>query len=76
MDSSVSEDYTGLIDYSGYPVATYFGEAVPGSNTSDQVWRIRLISNNSSSGVVTVLWADGNNNFDNIWDNRKLYVYS
>lgn len=47
---------------------TYYGSAVAGSATSAALWQIQ---SSSVSGVVTTfLWADGNVNFDNIWDNR------
>lgn len=51
----------------------YLGEAEEGSLTSDAVWRIRRID--YSSGV-TILWADGNANFDNVWNDRTSLTYS
>ena len=70
-----SEDYIALVDYSSGSNSVFFGEAVPGSSTGEQVWRIRLFFNNQATGIASVLWADGNNNFDKIWDNRRMYVY-
>lgn len=53
---------------------TYYGTAAAGSATSAAVWQIQ---SSSVSGVVTTfLWADGNVNFDNIWDNRTSLSYS
>ncbi len=51
----------------------YLGYAVPGSLSSDAVWKIQRIS---VSGVVTTLeWADGNTSFDNVWDDRTSLTY-
>lgn len=54
---------------------TYVGEAATGSATSSAVWRIKKIDETSSPDVI-VTWADGNGNFDNIWDNRLSLSYS
>jgi len=53
--------------------ATYVGQAQDGSLESDPVWQIQKID--TSSGV-SILWADGNNKFDNIWDDRATLTYS
>ena len=51
----------------------YLGEAEEGSLGSDAVWRIRKID--YTSGVI-ITWADGDANFDNIWNNRTSLTYS
>lgn len=51
---------------------TYIGEAQPGALTSAASWRIKRMTNSDS----TIVWADGNNSFDNIWDNRASLTYS
>lgn len=54
---------------------TYVGEALPGSAEDDEVWRIKRLD--SSSGIeVRVMWADGDTNFDNRWDQRLTLNYS
>ena len=53
----------------------YFGEAPPGSATSVSIWRIRKLTY-SSGGNPSWLYADGNDKFDNIWDNRASLSYS
>lgn len=58
---------------SGDTNITYVGEALPGTATSGALWRIQSI--NETSGTV-VTWADGDSNFDNIWDNREGLSYS
>ena len=50
----------------------YYGKASIGSSDNDPVWQIKKIDN--TSGVI-ITWADGNENFDNIWDNRESLTY-
>jgi hypothetical protein len=52
---------------------TYVGEAELGSATSSAVWRIKKIVCDDG---LTVTYADGNDNFDNIFDNRASLSYS
>ena len=53
---------------------TYVGLADPGSATSAAVWQIKKLT--TSGSVTTVTLADGNSNFDNVWDNRASLSYS
>lgn len=77
----------GVISASGAPIADlqvlldeasstvlYVGQAVLGSATSAAFWRMRRIT--TSGTVTTVAYADGNANFDNVWDNRASLSYS
>ena len=52
---------------------TYIGEAEPGSLTSNSVWRIKRIIETGPDSEIT--WADGDSDFDNIWDNRLSLTY-
>lgn len=51
---------------------TYIGNANPGTATSAASWRIKRLTNADN----TILYADGNSNFDNIYDNRAALAYS
>ena len=51
----------------------YIGEAAIAAPTSNPVWRIRKID---ASVGVNITWADGNANYDNVWDNRASLSYS
>jgi hypothetical protein len=51
---------------------TYVGKAPVGSLTSNAVWKIFRID--ESSGLV-ITYADGNTNFDNVWDSRAGLTY-
>lgn len=63
--------YTTRLEEVG--VLTYVGDALAGSSESSAVWRIKRID--ETSGVV-VLWADGNDNFDNVWTDYLTLIYS
>lgn len=52
----------------------YKGQALPGTATSAAAWRIRLTIV-YSNGDVSKSWADGNSNFDKVWDDRLTYSY-
>lgn len=53
---------------------TYIGKAKIGADGGDAVWQIRKIFVNGT--VTQVLWADGDNRYNNIWDNRTILSYS
>lgn len=52
---------------------TYVGYADIGSLTSGAIWKIKRLD--STSGLV-VRFADGNANYDNVWDNRASLTYA
>jgi hypothetical protein len=62
-----------LIDQASGTI-TYFGQAAPGTATSAASWRIQRMS--VSGTVTTFQYANGNLNFDNVWDNRAALTYS
>ena len=66
--------YIQRMAYSGNLVE-YIGVAQPGSLTSESKWQIRKMSY-SGNLTTAILFADGNTNFDNIWDNRASLSYS
>jgi len=59
-------------DASASPIL-YLGAAAPGSATSSAVWQITRFDVTSG---VSQTYADGNVNFDNVWDNRASLSYS
>lgn len=53
---------------------TYYGFAAAGTATSAASWKI---AKETVSGVsTTLLFADGDVNFNNVWDNRASLSYS
>lgn len=57
------------------PETIYKGTANPGSATSLAVWRMERITI-ATDGDISILYADGNDSFDNIWDSRAALSYS
>jgi len=68
-------NYSEQIDFVG-DTLIYRGWANPGTATSAPSWRIRRTTFVGADEDVVHEWADGNANFDNIWDNRASYSYS
>lgn len=65
-------DFKTEVD-SASSTVTYIGYASPGSAKSSAIWKVKKID--TSSGVE-ITYADGNGNFDNVWDNRASLSYS
>ncbi len=63
------------IDPTVFPEITYRGDALPGTATSGALWRIQQMTT-QSDGDISIVFADGDDNFDNIWDNRLSLSYS
>lgn len=51
----------------------YIGEAVNASLTSAALWKITRLD---TTTLLAVTYADGNLNFDNVWDNRESLTYT
>ena len=68
------QNYTILQDDES-SILQYVGWAEFGSDTNTSVWRIRRITFDSL-GDSAWEWADANDEFDNIWDNRTSLSYS
>ncbi|TFH43220.1 MAG: hypothetical protein E4H01_12370 [Lysobacterales bacterium] len=54
----------------------YLGHAQIATATSAASWRIQKFVFGNGTGDVTVTWADGNADFDNVWDDRAALSYS
>lgn len=65
-------DYNTLLDKAS-PTVTYVGKAFPGTSTAAALWKIFKLD--ATSGL-SLKHADGNANFDNVWDNRASLSYS
>ncbi len=57
------------------PETIWRGTAVPGTITSAASWRVEEIVI-AADGDVTIQFADGDDLFNNIWDNRASLSYS
>ncbi len=73
---SISKSYATQIDDVSTVSVAYVGKAAVGSATSSPVWQIIKISKGGSPISTIITYADGNSNFDNIFDNRTSLTYS
>lgn len=70
LDNTYSQKY----EYSGQDLI-YHGKASPGAPSSSPVWAIKKYT--YVGGKITAIeWADGNSDFDNVWDDRAGLSYS
>ena len=60
------------IDNTGTDV--YIGEAAVKATDAAAMWRIRKLS--TSGSIFIIKWADGNEAYDNVWDDRASLTYS
>jgi len=63
---------TKYIDDDNDPIL-YIGEAKPGSDPADAVWRIKKINLEIDDAIT---WAEGTSQYANTWNDRLTYTYS
>lgn len=68
-----SDAYALQIDDVGGGV-TYVGVAEPGKASSMASWSIRKITETGLD--ISVVWAGGSGDFNQVYDNRAVLVYS
>lgn len=54
------------------PNVVYLGYAEIGADDADPVWRVKKIVTTSGADIT---WADGDDEYDNIWDDRISLTY-
>lgn len=69
--TALTQQYTILID-DEYPI-TYLGEAVPGTATSSDGWRIKKIDETTAD--TTIKYAGGGA-FNQVWEDRSTISYA
>lgn len=72
--ASSSTVYLTKIDNTTTANVIYIGKALPGSTGAQNVWQIKKLD--TSTLALDKTWADGNDSFDNIWNNRASLSYS
>jgi len=72
LKAELEVQYNRLIDFEA--PYTYVGEALPGTATTEAKWRIKRIETVGED--FNILWADGDANFNNVWDDRATFTYS
>ena len=65
-------NYTILMDEADANT-TYIGKATIGSATNQPLWQIQRAS--KSGNITTITFADGDDKFDNVWDDRVSLNY-
>jgi hypothetical protein len=64
-----------IVDESGAPAVTYLGWVVPGTvDPSEAKFKIKRVS--VAAGITTTHFADGNRNYDKVWNDRAALNYS
>jgi hypothetical protein len=53
----------------------YIGKAAMGTDKDEALWRIQKLTY-SGTNLTDVQWADGDDSFNNVWDDRASYSYS
>jgi len=69
-----SIDKTNLLQVDQVGNTTYVGYAEAGTATSAGTWAIKRIVESGNDASIT--WADGDKDYNNIWDNRLSLTYS
>lgn len=54
---------------------SYYGKAVVGTAKGSALWQIQRHTS-TAEGNLSIEWADGEAEYDNIWDNRASLSYS
>ena len=72
---SPTAKYKVLLDETTTTDVMYVGVAQPGTATSSASWQIYVVDE-SGSVDLEIAYADGDTNFDNIWDDRAALSYS
>ena len=75
LKADLEVQYDKLVDEDATNSYTYVGEAVPGTNKSDGIWRIKRIKE-FADGDLEIIWANNSADFDKIWDDRATYEYN
>lgn len=70
-----SDDMQKAVEYTGnYPL--YVGLARPGAAASAAEWQIRKYTYDGSYNVLTIKFAGGTNEYNQVWNDRAGLVYS
>ena len=64
------------LDYDGSGNMIYQGTADPGTAKSAAGWRIAKFTYDGSGNLTDIQLADGDLNYDNVWNDRASLSYS
>lgn len=71
----LSDERRQIFDYDGGSMIVYIGKAGASAKTTESRWQIRKLTYSGTS-VIQINFADGNSEFNKIWDNRTTYDYT
>lgn len=54
----------------------YKGEAEVGSGTTEPKWQIQKFFYDANGNLTAVLFAEGDAEYNKVWDNRESYNYN
>ncbi len=69
-------DLVHMQDYDGGSNLVYEGWAAPGTTTSAPAWQIRKHTYDGSNNRLTTKFANGTNDYNQVWDDRASLSYS
>lgn len=72
----LTRKYAILMSHDASSNIEYFGKAKVGSVKADAVWQIMKILYDASNNLTDIQFAEGNEDFDNVWDDRAGLSYS
>lgn len=71
-----NDNFTTQVDNVSTSLMTYIGKAAVGASTASAVWQIQRVDESGTPITVVIKWADGDDSFNNIWNNRTSLSYS
>jgi len=74
--ADISPVYTIAMAYDSSNNLEYLGKAVSGASSSDASWQIKRFTYDSDNNLTDIQLADGNDDFDNVYDDRASLSYS
>jgi hypothetical protein len=73
IGTALEVQYDKLVDTDENTGFIYVGEAVPGSNKANPIWRIKRVKEIGDD--LEIIWANNSADFDKVWDDRATYEY-
>lgn len=72
----IDVEFTIALDYDALGNLVYVGRAQPGTGKGDAGWQIMKLTYDANGNLTDVQWADGDEQFDNVWNDRAGLSYS
>ena len=80
FEETITGSHSIRLDYDGSGNLIYIGRCLLpivnlASPDADAIWQIRKLTYDGSNNVTAIKYADGNDQYDNIWNNRTSLTY-